>query len=125
MEALVGAFKQEMALEGAFSVIVKTDGSFAALVMASSPLLRSTLIKHSDYAGPGQQGRGAELRTDTIIITELSGSNCITGAMIYAHQRHLSPLSSTQGVFSIAWTLGHNKLGHRNKYHHEIFCTQG
>ena len=32
MEALVGAFKQEMGLEGAFSVIVKTDGWFAALI---------------------------------------------------------------------------------------------
>ena len=40
---------------------------------------------------PGPGSGAEELRTDTIIITELSRSNCITGPRIYAHQRHLSP----------------------------------
>ena len=48
MEALLGAFNQEKALEGASSVIVKTDESFAALMLIQSPV---------GYPGPAMQVR--------------------------------------------------------------------
>ena len=62
MEALVGAFNQEKALEGAFSVIVKTDcgtdGSFYSTTQEDGghPQQESSLSVHHSLDTPERAG---------------------------------------------------------------------